>query len=62
MPIFAKDSGRFLRNDGTLICMIQLEIIIIIFFMDAGVDRTIIDCWENQLGQMADFLPLFFNV
>ena len=58
MPIFAKDSGRFLRNDGTLICMIQIEIIIIIFsWME-----TVTDCLENQLGQMADFLPLFFNV
>ena len=23
--------------------------------MDGGVDRTVIDCLENQLGQMADF-------
>ena len=25
---------------------------------DGGVDRTVIDCRQNQLGQMADFLPL----
>ena len=25
---------------------------------DGGVDRTVIDCWQNQLGQMADFPPL----
>ena len=25
---------------------------------DEGVDRTDIDCRQNQLGQMADFLPL----
>ena len=25
---------------------------------DGGVDMTVIDCWQNQLGQMADFLPL----
>ena len=25
---------------------------------DGGVDRTAIDCWQNQLGQMADFPPL----
>ena len=24
---------------------------------DGGVDRTFIDCWQNQLGQMADFPP-----
>ena len=30
---------------------------------DGDVDRTVIDCWQNQLGQMADFPPLnFFNV
>ena len=28
---------------------------------DGGVDRTVIDCWQNQLGQMADFSsPLTF--
>ena len=27
---------------------------------DGGVDRTVIDCWQNQLGQMADFPPLLF--
>ena len=25
---------------------------------DGGVDRTVIDCWQNQLRQMADFPPL----
>ena len=25
---------------------------------DGGVDRTVIDCPQNQLGQMADFPPL----
>ena len=25
---------------------------------DGGVDRTVIDCRQNQLGQMADFSPL----
>ena len=25
---------------------------------DGGVDRTVIDCWQKQLGQMADFPPL----
>ena len=25
---------------------------------DGGVDRTVIDCGQNQLGQMAEFLPL----
>ena len=25
---------------------------------DGGEDRTVIDCWQNQLGQMADFFPL----
>ena len=24
---------------------------------DGGVDRTVIDCQQNQLGQMADFPP-----
>ena len=25
---------------------------------DEGVDRTVKDCWQNQLGQMAVFLPV----
>ena len=25
---------------------------------DGVVDRTVIDCWQNQLGQMADIPPL----
>ena len=25
---------------------------------DGGVDRTVINCWQQQLGQMADFPPL----
>ena len=25
---------------------------------DGGVDRTVINFWQHQLGQMADFLPL----
>ena len=25
---------------------------------DGGEDRTVIDFWQNQLGQMADFPPL----
>ena len=25
---------------------------------DGGIDRTVIDCCQNQLGQMADFPPL----
>ena len=25
---------------------------------DGGVNKTVIDCWQNQLGQMADFPPL----
>ena len=25
---------------------------------DGGVDRTVIDCWQHQLGQMADFPSL----
>ena len=25
---------------------------------DGGVDRTVIDCRQNHLGQMADFPPL----
>ena len=25
---------------------------------DGGVDRTVIDYWQNQLGQMADLPPL----
>ena len=25
---------------------------------DGGVDRTVIDYWPNQLGQMADIPPL----
>ena len=25
---------------------------------DGGVDRTVIDCWQHQFGQMADFPPL----
>jgi hypothetical protein len=25
---------------------------------DGGVDRTVINCWQNHLGQMADFPPL----
>ena len=30
---------------------------------DGGVDRTVIDCWQHQLGQMADFpSPLTFLV
>ena len=28
------------------------------FFMDGGVNRAVIDCWENHLGQMADFPTL----
>ena len=30
---------------------------------DGGKDLTVIDCWQNQLGQMADFPPVltFFN-
>ena len=30
---------------------------------DGGVDKTVIDCGQNQLGQMADIPPLitFFN-
>ena len=34
-----------------------------LFMEDGGVDRTVIDCWQNQLGQMADF-PHFktFNI
>ena len=24
---------------------------------DGGVDRTVIDCWQHQLGQMEDFPP-----
>ena len=27
---------------------------------DGGVDRTVLDCWQHQLGQMADFPPLLF--
>ena len=27
---------------------------------DGGVDRTVIDCRLNQLGQMADFPPVLF--
>ena len=30
---------------------------------DGGVDRTVIDCWQNQLDQMADFpSPLTFLI
>ena len=25
---------------------------------DGGVDRTVIDCWQHQLGQMADIPSL----
>ena len=25
---------------------------------DGGVDRTVIDCWQHQLGQMVDIPPL----
>ena len=25
---------------------------------DGGVGRTVIDCWQNQLGQMADCPPV----
>ena len=28
------------------------------FVEDGSVDRTLIDCWQNQLGQMADFPTL----
>ena len=28
------------------------------FMEDGGVDRAVIDCRQNQLGQMANFLPL----
>ena len=28
------------------------------FMEDGGIDRTVIDCQQNQLGQMADFLLL----
>ena len=31
-----------------------------LFMEDRGVDRTVIDCRQNQLGQMADFPPLNF--
>jgi hypothetical protein len=26
---------------------------------DGGVDRTVIDCWQYQFGQMADFPPQY---
>ena len=25
---------------------------------DGGVDMTVIDCWQSQLDQMADFSPI----
>jgi len=28
---------------------------------DGGVDRTVIDCWQYQLGQMADLTILVFD-
>ena len=28
------------------------------FMEDGGVDRTVIDCPQNQLGRMANFPPL----
>ena len=39
-----------------LICQYFLKYICTV--EDAGVDRTVINCHSNQLGQMADFLPL----
>ena len=29
---------------------------------DGGVDRTVIDCQQNQLGQVADFPLLTFKI
>ena len=28
---------------------------------DEGADRTVIYCWQNQLGRMADFPPLLVS-
>ena len=25
---------------------------------DGGIDRTVIDCWQHQMGQIANFSPL----
>ena len=36
-----------------------ISVVILIFVMeDGGVDRIIIDCRQNQLGQMVDIPPL----
>jgi hypothetical protein len=29
---------------------------------DGGVDRNVIDCWQHQLSQMADFPPLLTSL
>ena len=43
-------SNIYVRPIYIQTCMAPME--------DGGVDRTVIDCRQNQLGQMADFPPL----
>ena len=39
--------------------VLGLFMVVVVFSMeDGGVDRTVIDCWQHHLGQMADFPPL----
>ena len=41
------------------VCFDIIRIILCIDTMeDEGVDRTVMDCWQSQLGEMADFSPL----
>ena len=44
------DHSEFLSALFSNFCLLPME--------NGGVDRTVIDCRQNQLGQMADFPPL----
>ena len=36
----------------------SIKAILLLYMEDGGVDRIVIDCRQNQFGQMADFSPL----
>ena len=48
---------QFAKNKQKCLCF-QPFSNMVEFMEDGGVDRTVIDCQQNQLGQMADFPPL----
>ena len=43
-----RNSFKFKFQD--IFCALTME--------DGGVDRTVIDCWQNQMGPIANFPPL----